>query len=234
MLTFNFSNIYLSRGNKILDVGCGEGRHIFGAMDSQSGLNLFGVDMDIPSLEKSNEGLDFFREMDFNLVKFLQGSIYNLPFQDNELDVVICSEVLEHLEDYNKAIQEIHRVLKPGGYFLASVPSFLPEKICWMLSKEYQNMPGGHVRIFKKSRILKVMQDHNFSFIQSEKYHAFHSAYWWLRCIFWKTQENNFLVKVYKKILERHILKNTPIMDVIEKLLNPILGKSISFYFKKN
>ena len=66
-------------------------------MDAQSGLNLFGVDMDIPSLEKSNEGLDFFREMDFNLVKFLQGSIYNLPFQDNELDVVICSEVLEHL-----------------------------------------------------------------------------------------------------------------------------------------
>ena len=233
MLTFNFSNIYLSRGNKILDVGCGEGRHIFGAMDAQSGLNLFGVDMDIPSLEKSNEGLDFFREMDFNLVKFLQGSIYNLPFQDNELDVVICSEVLEHLEDYNKAIQEIHRVLKPGGYFLASVPSFLPEKICWMLSKEYQNMPGGHVRIFKKSNILKVMQDHNFSFIQSEKYHAFHSAYWWLRCIFWKTQENNFLVKVYKKILERHILKKTPIMDVIEKLLNPIFGKSISFYFKK-
>ena len=103
-----------------------------------------------------------------------------------------------------------------------------------MLSKEYQNMPGGHVRIFKKSNILKVMQDHNFSFIQSEKYHAFHSAYWWLRCIFWKTQEKNFLVKVYKKILERHILKNTPIMDVIEKLLNPILGKSISFYFKKN
>ena len=234
MLTFNFSNIYLSRGNKILDVGCGEGRHIFGAMDAHSGLNLFGVDMDIPSLEKSNEGLDFFREMDFNLVKFLQGSIYNLPFQDNELDIVICSEVLEHLEDYNKAIQEIHRVLKPGGYFLASVPSFLPEKICWMLSKEYQNMPGGHVRIFKKSNILKVMQDHNFSFIQSEKYHAFHSAYWWLRCIFWKTQENNFLVKVYKKILERHILKNTPIMDVIEKLLNPIFGKSISFYFKKN
>ena len=153
---------------------------------------------------------------------------------DIQLDVVICSEVLEHLEDYNKAIQEIHRVLKPGGYFLVSVPSFLPEKICWMLSKEYQNMPGGHVRIFKKSNILKVMQDHKFSLIQSEKYHAFHSAYWWLRCIFWKTQENNFLVKVYKKILERHILKNTPIMDVIEKLLNPILGKSISFYFKKN
>ena len=36
-----------------------EGRHIFGAMDAQSGLNLFGVDMDIPSLKKSNEGLDF-------------------------------------------------------------------------------------------------------------------------------------------------------------------------------
>ena len=53
-------------------------------MDSQSGLNLFGVDMDIPSLEKSNEGLDFFREMDFNLVKFLQGSIYNLPFHEKE------------------------------------------------------------------------------------------------------------------------------------------------------
>ena len=48
-------------------------------------------------------------------------------FQDNELDIVICSEVLEHLEDYNKAIQEIHRVLKPGGKGIISMPFITSE-----------------------------------------------------------------------------------------------------------
>jgi predicted SAM-dependent methyltransferase len=48
--------------------------------------------------------------------------------------------VLEHLHEYNDAVKEIHRVLKPGGKFYASVPATWPEKICWKLSKEYQNI----------------------------------------------------------------------------------------------
>jgi hypothetical protein len=67
----------------------------------------------------------------------------------------------------------------------------------------------------------------------SERFHSIHSAYWWLRCLFWKTQDSNLIIKVYKRILERHILKKTIFLDQLDKLLNPILGKSIAFYFTK-
>jgi hypothetical protein len=51
--------------------------------------------------------------------------------------------------------------------------------------------------------------------------------------LFWKTQESNLIIKIYKRILERHILKKTIFLDRLDKLLNPILGKSIAFYFTK-
>jgi hypothetical protein len=67
-------------------------------------------------------------------------------------------------------------------------------------------MPGGHVRIFKKNKIISEIQDHGFKHEDSERFHGFHSAYWWLRCLFWANQESNFLIKKYKKFLEYQIL----------------------------
>ena len=75
--------------------------------------------------------------------------------------------------------------------------------------------------------------DNDIEFLSSEKFHSIHSPYWWLRCFFWKTQEKNLLVKAYKKLLERHILKKPFIINSIDKLMNPIMGKSFSMYFEK-
>ena len=72
-----------------------------------------------------------------------------------------------------------------------------------------------------------------FNFIQSERFHSVHSAYWWLRCLFWKSQETNILVGWYKKFLEIHILQKPKWIDFLDKSLNPILGKSIALYFEK-
>ena len=102
--------------------------------------------------------------------------------------------------------------IKPGGNLLISVPSYFPEKICWLLSKDYQNMPGGHVRIFRKSVLQEKVEEKGYNLERTEKYHALHSPYWWLRCLFWSSQESNFLVKVYKKILEIQILRNPMIL----------------------
>jgi SAM-dependent methyltransferase len=233
MLTFNFNKLHLSPESKILDVGCGEGRHIFGTLHAFEDVYCIGYDQDLPSLNACKEGLEFFKELDSKATVFMQGSVYKLPFEDNIFDLIICSEVLEHLENYHGAIEEIHRVLKPGGKFLPSVPSFWPEKICWALSREYQNMPGGHVRIFKKNQIISEIQDHGFKHEGSERFHGFHSAYWWLRCLFWANQESNFLIKKYKKFLEYQILQNPFWLQKLENLINPIFGKSIAFYFLK-
>ena len=233
MLTFDFNRININPEGTMLDLGCGEGRHIFGLMEKFPDLKCIGLDPHIESLEKAFEGLKFLESISNSKTNFLSGSAYSLPFSDDSFDLVVCSEVLEHLHDYKDAIKEINRVLKPGGQFLASVPAEFPEKICWLLSEAYQKQPGGHLRIFKKNELIKEVAEHNFSFESSQRFHSIHSAYWWLRCLFWKSQESNIIIKGYKKILERHILKKPFFLDLIDKIFNPILGKSIAFYFVK-
>ena len=233
MLTFNLTKYELNESGIMLDVGCGEGRHIFGIMQEHPEMKCIGLDMDNGSLHKAEEGYEYFKSISNEGAEFIKGSAYSLPFLDNSLDLIVCSEVLEHLHQYNDAVKEIHRVLKPGGKFYASVPASWPEKICWALSKDYQNQPGGHLRIFNQSGLVSEIEESGFKFLSSDRFHSIHAPYWWLRCFFWNTQDSNFVVNGYKKMLERHILKKPFFLDFIDKIFNPFLGKSFSMYFEK-
>ena len=233
MLTFNLTKYELNESGIMLDVGCGEGRHIFGIMQEHPEMKCIGLDMDNDSLHKAEEGYEYFKSISNVGAEFLKGSAYSLPFLDNSLDLIVCSEVLEHLHQYNDAVKEIHRVLKPGGKFYASVPASWPEKICWALSKDYQNQPGGHLRIFNQSGLVSEIEESGFKYLSSDRFHSIHAPYWWLRCFFWNTQDSNFIVNGYKKMLERHILKKPFFLDFIDKIFNPFLGKSFSMYFEK-
>jgi ubiquinone/menaquinone biosynthesis C-methylase UbiE len=233
MLTFNLNKYELNDNGIMLDVGCGEGRHIFGVMQDYPQMKCVGLDMDNASLNKAEEGYQYFESISNAGAEFIKGSAYSLPFPDESIDLIVCSEVLEHLHEYNDAVVEIHRVLKPGGKFYASVPASWPEKVCWSLSKDYQNQPGGHLRIFNQLELVSEIKESGFKFLSSEKFHSIHSPYWWLRCLFWKSQDSNFLVNLYKRMLERHILKKPFFLNFLDKALNPLMGKSFSMYFEK-
>ena len=232
MLTFNLNKYELNDNGIMLDVGCGEGRHIFGVMQDYPQMKCVGLDMDNASLNKAEEGYQYFESISNAGAEFVKGSAYSLPFPDESIDLIVCSEVLEHLQEYNDAVVEIHRVLKPGGKFYASVPASWPEKVCWSLSKDYQNQPGGHLRIFSQLELVSEIKESGFKFLSSEKFHSIHSPYWWLRCLFWKSQDSNFLVNLYKRMLERHILKKPFFLNHLDKSLNPLMGKSFSMYFE--
>ena len=55
----------------------------------------------------------------------VKADICNLPFKDSEFDVILCNHVLEHIPDDTKAMQELHRILKPGGYGIFQIPQDL-------------------------------------------------------------------------------------------------------------
>ena len=97
MLTFNFNKININPKGIMLDLGCGEGRHIFGAMEQFPDLKCIGLDPHLESLDKASEGLEFLESISNTKTNFLSGSAYSLPFNDNSFDMVVCSEVLEHL-----------------------------------------------------------------------------------------------------------------------------------------
>ncbi len=55
----------------------------------------------------------------------VKADICNLPFKDNEFDIIFCNHVLEHIPDDTKAMQELYRIMKPGGYGIFQIPQDL-------------------------------------------------------------------------------------------------------------
>ncbi len=160
-------------------------------------------------------------------------SALQLPFADNCFDKVICSEVLEHIPDYRAALSEIERVLKPGGLLCASVPRRWPEKICWALSEEYYNVPGGHVRIFRADELRAEVEKLGFRRYHRHWAHALHVPFWWLKCLFWNTQDDNPLIAAYHRLLVWDLMERPAITRLLEKSMDPLMGKSVVMYFRK-
>lgn len=235
MLTVKFEIIGLKDGERILDLGCGEGRHTH-AMFAAANCHAVGVDLGYADVHKTRQA--FWDAYGVPPVEDQQWSVsvadaLRLPFPDGSFDKVICSEVLEHIPDYEAALDEVFRILKPGGVFAASVPREGPEKICWALSEDYHNEPGGHVRIFTANGFKADIEKRGFTAYAKHWAHALHSPYWWLRCAFYDTQDTNKAVALYKRFLEWDLLEGPWLTRTLEKLLNPLIGKSVVFYYRK-
>ena len=76
-------------------------------------------------------------------ISFAAGDATALPLGDGTVDVVIASEILEHIPNYLTVLEEARRVLRPGGRLCISVPRQWPEWVCWKLSEGYRSTPGG-------------------------------------------------------------------------------------------
>lgn len=234
MLTINFEHMALSKGDKVLDLGCGEGRHVISAYMAYE-IDAVGVDLSFDDLKISADRFMGFSEPD-NEKKSFSLSASNalaLPFSDNSFDAVICSEVLEHVPDYLSVLAEITRVLKPNGVFAASVPRAWPERICWALSREYHEVEGGHIRIFNARTLRNDIEKQGFDYYRGHWAHALHVPYWWLKCLFWRKQEQSKLIAAYHKLLVWDLMKKPWLTQALDKLLNPLMGKSVVMYFQK-
>src|SRR5690606_33049497 len=155
-----------------------------------------------------------------------------LPFADNTFDKIICSEVLEHLPDYQQVLAEIRRVLKPGGLLAISVPRAWPEKICWRLSQNYHQVEGGHVRIFNAQQLRAQIEHYQFQFIARHWAHALHTPFWWLKCLWWAKQNESKIIRLYHRLLVWDLMERPWLTLTLEKCLNPVLGKSVVMYFQ--
>ncbi|MCP4749325.1 MAG: class I SAM-dependent methyltransferase [Proteobacteria bacterium] len=236
MLTIDFDRFKLEDGDRILDLGCGVGRHVITSYTLKN-IEAVGVDLshgDLGTARKRYE--EEFAEPDNESKRFVLtvANALSLPFADNSFDKVICSEVLEHIPDYKSALGEIKRVLKPGGILAASVPRFFPEWICWRLSLEYHSEEGGHVRIFNAAQLRRDIEEQGMVCYGRHWAHALHVPYWWLQCLFWANKENSKIIKAYHRFLVWDLIKKPWITRTMDKVLNPLIGKSIVMYFEKD
>lgn len=236
MLTARYDQLGLERGDKILDLGCGFGRHAFEA--ARRGAEVVALDAgrdEVEGVANMFAAMVAAGELDAATLHTaaVQGDALHLPFPDATFDRVICSEVLEHIPNDIGAMTELTRVLRPGGTMAITVPRFGPELINWALSDEYHNVPGGHIRIYRRSVLTERLRSVGMKVTGHHYAHGLHSPYWWLKCLVGTTNDKHKLVQLYHRLLVWDIMKAPRTTRYAERVLGPLIGKSIVVYLEK-
>lgn len=233
MLTVDFDYFDLQSGHVLVDLGCGEGRHSLTAYRAE-GVTVLGFDLAYGDLQTAQSRIaDMAPYHPAGDVHFIQANGMTLPLADNSVDRLVCSEVLEHIPNYISFIEEIDRVLKPDGKLCVTVPRAWPEKICWLLSKDYPKTPGGHIRIFNATHLQREIERYGFEGVRRHGAHALHAPYWWLKCLFWHAEQEPWLLRAYHQFLVWDLMKRPLLTRLLDAVMNPWMGKSVALYFDR-
>jgi SAM-dependent methyltransferase len=235
VLTVDFTKFQVNPGDHVLDLGCGGGRHAFEAY--RRGARVIAADLDLKELAPVN---GMFRAMRAEgearppaQAAALTADATRLPFPDGSFDAVIAAEILEHVPNDATAMKEIARVLRPGGTAAVTVPAWLPERICWALSSEYHEVPGGHVRIFTRAELAAKLAAAGLTPTGGHHAHGLHAPYWWLKCAVGVHDDVHPAVRAYHRLLVWDLMRKPPLTRLAEAALNPVIGKSLVIYAKK-
>jgi SAM-dependent methyltransferase len=235
MLTVYFDRLSIGPSTKVIDVGCGTGRHSFEAYRRGADVTAFDRDAaEVHVVETMMTAMAEAGEAPASArAEAVVGDALALPYADETFDCVIASEILEHIPDDNAAIAELIRVLKVGGMLAVTVPRWFPERVCWWLSDEYHSNEGGHVRIYRASELRARLFDAGLTHTHTHHAHALHSPFWWLKCAVGVSHSDHPAVSAYHKLLVWDLTTRPGITRAAETVLNPLVGKSVAMYFVK-
>jgi SAM-dependent methyltransferase len=236
VLTVDFARFPITPGELLLDLGCGGGRHAFEAY--RRGARVVAADLDggelatvagmLGAMAAEGEAVPPASAVALRT----DGTV--LPFGDESFDKVIAAEILEHVPSDQRAMDEIARVLRPGGVAAVTVPAWLPERVCWALSREYHDVPGGHVRIFTRAELTSKLARAGLVVTGGHHAHGLHSPYWWLKCAVGVGNNGHPAVRGYHKMLVWDIMRRPAVTRYAEAALNPLVGKSLVLYAAKD
>lgn len=135
-----------SRGKKLLDIGCGAGKIAY--LTGQKGFDVTGIEIErrVAKLAESNLGESGVKG------KIIAGDILNLKLNEDFFDVIVCSEVIEHVDEPKKIIKKVLKLLKEGGLFILTTPH---NQKYWTVSDEYAD----HKKRFGVEEIKKLLSD---------------------------------------------------------------------------
>lgn len=140
---------------KVLDIACGSG-YVLSQLDGGVGIDI--NPRHVAAAQKNAPN-----------AKIIRGDIKNTPFKPNSFDLVLAMEIFEHIPDGERVIDEVWRILKPGGLFLVTVPS---ENILWkvrfLASSMYKTEPM--CNSFSKRSLLALFGKHKYKIKKFNKF----------------------------------------------------------------
>ncbi len=235
MLTVDLERAGVGPGRRVLDLGCGGGRHAFACL--RAGASVVALDAAPGEVASAAAMLAAMCEAGEAPAgagwAAVVGDAGRLPFPAASFDVVVASEVLEHIADDAAALGELARVLLPGGCLAVTVPRFGPELVNWALSRAYHAVEGGHVRIYRRSQLRRRLAATGLVRTGSHHAHALHSPYWWLRCLVGVDRDRHPLVAAYHRFLVWDIERRPHVVRALERALDPLIGKSLVVYARR-
>jgi 2-polyprenyl-3-methyl-5-hydroxy-6-metoxy-1,4-benzoquinol methylase len=148
-------------GDRVVDVGCGPGA--LAELLVREGMHVTGIE---PAAYLRAEFERRVTPLDGDS-HVLDGVAESLPLQPGSARAVVITEVLEHVADPAPVLDEIHRVLEPGGTVCVSVPTSFTERFYWRVHPRYATN-ATHVRIFTRDTLLTSLQGAGFEIARWE------------------------------------------------------------------
>lgn len=221
-------------GDRVLDVGCGTGRHVLEF--ARHPLNVVGADPSAEDILKGRYILELMRQEGEvqGRVHWVYSAGEGLPFRSSAFDHVVCTETLEHVADDAALMRELARVLKPGGVLAVSVPDERSERLFWRLSEKYKTAAGGHVRIYRRRDIVNLAREAGVAPYAVRYRHGLETAYWLVHVLLhedWGRQGP--LARAVRRFLDSPRTRASALLNALDDTINRLLPKSIVVYARK-
>lgn len=205
----------LKAGDKVLDVGCGDGLFLYLISALPIKLTLVGFDNDKRILTIARKNLANRK------LRLVYGDAAAIPFAENSFNQAIMTEVLEHVKNERKALAEVYRILKPNGILVLTVPSynfpFLWDPLNWILQNIFgihisgTNFFAGiwarHLRLYNRENLQELINNAGFKIEEVEELTT--------RCL----PFNHYLVNVVARLLY-DVKPTSAILDSLNKFKN--------------
>jgi SAM-dependent methyltransferase len=143
------SSLKIRRDSTVIDVGCGVGSNL--TLLKSMGFKVIGIDSEIYSLSLAKNLFGVF---------LINGDLLRLPIKSSSIDLVIATDILEHLNEDTIGIKEIHRTLAREGMVVLTVPAF---EFLWGT----QDVVGMHKRRYSKKELLRKLEHEGFTILKS-------------------------------------------------------------------
>lgn len=199
----------------ILDVGCGTGTTL-NSLRQLGCTNLQGVDDSVTAIEYCND----------KTLPVQQANVYELPFSDNSFDIILAMDVMEHVPNEQRALNEIKRVLKDDGLLLITVPAF---ELLWSVHDDVNN----HIRRYTKKHTNKLLSSSGFSVLKTSYFNMFLFPFALLRK-FSTSKQNELLLKPPPRFINRALLELLRVEKRILSTFNMPFGISLVNLARKN